>query len=146
MAPIPMEATINGPVEQVFDIITQVRFWPQWHVLTRAVTGTVERPFLPGDEFTEFIRTAVGSKELTWKVEAYERAKHVTIALVDSPGSISYTFEEVPEGTLFRRIVNGTGDEASRTATSETEAQSVANLKALVEDVLAREKKGPIFP
>ncbi|MEU6371541.1 SRPBCC family protein [Streptomyces sp. NPDC046909] len=146
MAPIPMETTINGSPEQVFDIITQARFWPQWHILTRAVTGTVQRPFLPGDEFTEFIRTAEGSRELTWRVAEYERAKHVTIELVPGPGSISYTFEQVPEGTLFRRVVNGSGSQESRTATPETEAQSVANLKALVEDVLAHEKKGPIFP
>lgn len=146
MAPIPMETTINGSPEQVFDIITQVRFWPQWHVLTRAVTGTVQRPFLPGDEFTEFIRTAEGSRELTWRVAEYERAKHVTIELVGTPGSISYTFEQIPDGTLFRRIVNGSGSQESRTATPETEAQSVANLKTLVEDVLAHEKKGPVFP
>ncbi|MCX4702693.1 SRPBCC family protein [Streptomyces sp. NBC_01373] len=146
MAPIHNEITIDGPVEQTFDLITQVRFWPQWHVLTRSVTGTVQRPFLPGDTFTEFIRTAEGSRELTWEVAEYERAKRVTIALVDSPGTISYTFEEVPEGTLFRRTVDGSGSKESRTATSDTEMQSLTNLKALVENILAHEKKGPSFP
>jgi uncharacterized protein YndB with AHSA1/START domain len=146
MSSIPRETTINGPAERVFDIITQVRFWPQWHVLTRAVSGTIERPFLPGDEFTEFIRTAGGTKELTWEVVDYERPKRVTIRLVGLPPSISYTFEEVAEGTLFRRVVAGVDPDATRTVSSDTEARSVASLKALVEGILAREKKGPQYP
>ncbi|MEU6198563.1 SRPBCC family protein [Streptomyces sp. NPDC047061] len=146
MDPIHKEITIDGPVEQVFDLITQVRYWPEWHILTRSVTGTVQRPFLPGDTFTEFIRTGEGTRELTWEVTEYERAKRVTIALVPGPGSISYTFEAVGETTVFRRTVDGAGSDESRTVTSGTETQSLANLKALVEDILAHEKKGPYYP
>lgn len=40
---IPLETTINGPVQQVFDIVAQVRFWPKWHVLTRSVPCQVQR-------------------------------------------------------------------------------------------------------
>lgn len=144
MESIPKEVTIEGPVEQVFDLITQVRFWPQWHVLTRSVTGTVQRPFLPGDHFTEFIRTPKGTKEIAWEVTDYERGKKVTIQIVGSANSISYTFDEVPGGTLFRRVVNGQAAEGA--ASSDTEEKSVQNLKALVEDVLAHEKKGPVYP
>ncbi|MGW0949691.1 SRPBCC family protein [Streptomyces sp. NPDC002623] len=146
MSPIPMETTINGPVDRVFDIVTQVRFWPQWHVLTRAVTGTIERPFLPGDEFTEFIRTADGTLELVWKVVEHERPRRVTIQLIGLPGFISYTFEEVADGTLFRRVVDDGGQAATVTVSSDTETRSVANLKAFVEDVLAREKRGATYP
>lgn len=86
---IPLETTINGPAQQVFDLVTQVRFWPQWHVLTRSVTGTIDRPFLPGDEFTEFIRTTKGTLELAWRVAEHERGKRVTIELLNLPGSNS---------------------------------------------------------
>ncbi|MGW1786821.1 SRPBCC family protein, partial [Streptomyces sp. NPDC002143] len=126
MSPIPLETTINGPVDRVFDIVTQVRFWPQWHVLTRAVTGTIERPFLPGDEFTEFIRTADGTLELAWKVVEHERPQRVTIQLIGLPGFISYTFEEVADGTLFRRVVDDGGQAATVTVSSDTETRSVA--------------------
>ncbi len=76
---IPLEIEIDGPVQAVFDIITQARYWPEWNVLTRAVTGTIQRPFRPGDKFTEFIRTAEGTQELTWHVVDFESGKHVTI-------------------------------------------------------------------
>ncbi|WP_425245550.1 hypothetical protein [Streptomyces sp. NEAU-NA10] len=115
-------------------------------MLTRCVTGTIGRPFLPGDEFTEFIRTADGTVELAWRVAEHERGKRVTIELVYLPGSISYTFEEVPEGTLFRRVFNNTDEAPSGVVTADTETASVANLKALVEGILAQEKKGPYFP
>ncbi|MFF4118252.1 hypothetical protein [Streptomyces sp. NPDC001714] len=65
---------------------------------------------------------------------------------MDLPGSISYTFEEVPEGTLFRRVVNSTDEAPSGVVTADTETAPVANLKALVEGILAQEKKGPQFP
>ncbi|MFD8627917.1 hypothetical protein ACFV4E_29250 [Streptomyces hygroscopicus] len=55
----------------MFDLVTQVRFCPQWHVLTRSVTGTIDRPFLLGDEFTEFIRTTDGTLELAWRGAEY---------------------------------------------------------------------------
>ncbi|MEU0337686.1 SRPBCC family protein [Streptomyces bobili] len=143
---IPLETTINGPVQHVFDIATQVRFGPKWHVLTRAVTGAIDRPFLPGDEFIECIRTADGTVELAWRVAEHERGRRVTIELVDLPGSISYTFEEVPEGTLFRRVVNDTDSAPSGVVIADTETASVANQDALVEGILAQEKKGPALP
>lgn len=115
-------------------------------MLTRSVTGTIDRPFLPGDEFTEFARTADGTVELAWGVAEYERGKRVTIELVDLPGSISYTFEDVPENTLFPRVVNNTDEAPSGVVRAGPETAPVANLKALVEGILAQEKKGPYFP
>lgn len=52
MTSIPKEIIINGAIGSVFDLVTQARFWPKWHVLTRAVAGTIERPYTPDDFFT----------------------------------------------------------------------------------------------
>ncbi|MRH93433.1 hypothetical protein GFY24_39525 [Nocardia sp. SYP-A9097] len=143
--PITRDVVINGPKEQVFDVITQARFWPAWHVLTRAVTGTIERPFLPGDVFTEFIRTPEGTREVPWVVLERNRPDNVTIKVTKDETTIKYTFEEVPGGTLFRRTL--TLDPTLEGITApETEEQSVAQLKALVETVLGNEKKDPTFP
>ncbi|MER5195617.1 hypothetical protein ACWD3J_06320 [Streptomyces sp. NPDC002755] len=110
-------------------------------MLTRSVTGTIDRPFLPGDEFTEFTRTADGTVELAWGVAEYERGKRVTIELVDLPGSISYTFKDVPENTLFPRVVNNTDEAPSGVVTAGPETAPVANLKASWRASLLRRRR-----
>lgn len=153
MSSIPLEIEINGPVQAVFDLVTQARFWPEWHVLTRAVTGTTQRPFRPGDKFTEFIRTPEGTQELTWHVVDFEEGKRVTIGQEGNPNTISYRFSATPNGTLFSRTVDSPeGSQvksaaASRAAvTHDTETHSINALKALVERILANEQKGPYYP
>jgi uncharacterized protein YndB with AHSA1/START domain len=140
---IPLEITIDGPVEPVFDLVTEARFWPTWHVLTRSVCGTVNRPFLEGDEFTEYINGPQGTVELTWTVSEYVRGRHVTIQPMGYEASIVYSFEEVPGGTRFSRtVVKDANGSDSSTVTPETEQASIRNLKAFVEAELAKERKG----
>ncbi|MER5597853.1 hypothetical protein [Streptomyces sp. NPDC002265] len=51
----------------------------------------------------------------------------------------------MPGGTRFRRVVNASGKDDSLVS-SDTEERPIKNLKALVEDILARKKKGPVYP
>lgn len=74
----------------------------------------------------------------------HERPRHVVIQPVGNEQvTITYTFERVAAGTLFRRVVKGAEDD---TVTDDTEQQSMANLKTLIEAILANEQKGPIYP
>jgi uncharacterized protein YndB with AHSA1/START domain len=135
MAGIDVEIIINGPQEKVFDVITSARYWPQWHVLTRAVAGVIERPFQMGDRIYEFVRTPTGPAEREWHITEYDRPRRVK--LQDDHGTaITYTFEGRADGTVFRRgIVVG-----SVPMTNDTERTSDAQLKALVENILWREQ------
>ncbi|MBD9629435.1 SRPBCC family protein [Pseudomonas sp. PDM19] len=144
------EVVIKGRVEQVFDLVTQVRFWPRWHLATRAVSGVTERPFQPGDVFYEFVRTSDGAREIEWQVADYERPCRASIQLKGSSLKITYTFEAHEGGTLFRRTLErgadvgislGSGDSAAQ----DVERRSVQNLVGLVERLVECEAVGPRF-
>ena len=144
------EVLIKGDIEKVFDLITQVRFWPKWHLATRAVSGVIERPFKPGDIFYEFVRTINGAHEIEWHVAEYNRPHQASIQLKNSPLKISYTFRQTEQGTIFRRELVKSNEVGIKVAGDDTaeqaiEKQSVANLVSLVEGILQREKYGPDF-
>jgi uncharacterized protein YndB with AHSA1/START domain len=139
-----IEVVIDGPLHEVFDVITSARFWPQWHVLTRAVAGVVERPFQKGDRIYEFVRTPVGPVELDYQVVELDRPRRAKLQTEDGT-AVTYTFEEKAGGTIFRRALDlgpAFGGQKAPVATDDTEQTSMANLKALVENVLWREQKG----
>lgn len=50
------EVVIDGPRNQVFDVVTIADLWPQWIVMTRAVSGVIERPIQKGDRIYKFRR------------------------------------------------------------------------------------------
>lgn len=59
--------------------------------------------------------------------------------------SITYTFEEKADGTHFRRVMEPGSVRGSMPlpATDEADWLSMANLKALVENIIWCEQKGP---
>lgn len=143
-----VSAVIHGPLEKVFDVICLAGLWPQWHPVTRAVSGVTEIPFQKGDMIYEFIRTPSGPYEFHWKIVEHNRP-HAAKMVAQDGTSIAYTFEEKADGIHFRRVAK-TGPEASQmkhwgasSGTYDTEPTAVANLKALVEMILWRQEKGP---
>ncbi|WP_192878433.1 SRPBCC family protein [Limnobaculum parvum] len=142
---------IKGSVEKVFDLITQVRFWPEWHLATRAVSGVTERPFRPGDVFYEFVRTNNGPREIEWHVAEYDRPRSASIQLKDSSLKITYTFEQTAEGTVFGRTLTKDKEVGIELGKDNAEAlrietQSVENLVRLVERIIECENVGPSYP
>src|SRR5262245_8578270 len=51
---------IDGAVEQVFDLVTTTKYWPQWHPATVGVGGVTERPIALGDVIHE--RARIGGR------------------------------------------------------------------------------------
>ena len=89
--------------------------WPKWHVLSRAVAGITERP------------------------AAKLQAEDGTV--------VTCIFEGRGGATVFRRVLElgsapGGREPLPASTDTGTERSSVANLKALVENILWREAKG----
>ncbi|MFF3226806.1 SRPBCC family protein [Nocardia suismassiliense] len=97
------EVLLHGPIEAVFDLITQARFWPQWHPYTRSVGGVTERPLRLGDTVYEHGVTDDVDFHLYWEVRAYERPYRMTLYDRGYDATLTYTFQERGEQTLFSR-------------------------------------------
>ncbi|MEU7145037.1 SRPBCC domain-containing protein [Nocardia sp. NPDC046473] len=97
------EVLLHGPIEAVFDLITQARFWPQWHPYTRSVGGVTERPFRLGDAVYEHGVTDGVDFHLYWEVREYERPRRVMLYDRGHDATLRYTFEERGGETLFSR-------------------------------------------
>jgi hypothetical protein len=152
MAGIQNEVVIHGSREKVFNLVNMGRFWPEWLVPTRAVGGVTETTFEVGDHVYEWVCTPAGTHELAWTVVEVDRPRYAKLQL-EGGTSLAYTFEEHPDGTLFRRVVelgseNSKLDppEALRLLGDADLAQAcLQNLKPLVEGILWREGKGPVL-
>lgn len=46
-------AVILRPVDQVFTFAASSYHWPKWYPITKSVTGVVDRPGQPGEQFVE---------------------------------------------------------------------------------------------
>ncbi len=142
---IDLNIVIQGPIEKIFDAICVAGLWPLWHVATRAVAGVTEIPFQKGDRIYEFVRTPTGPYEVHWKITEHNRPYGAKM-VADDGTSITYTFEEKADGIHFRRVFefgSETGNMKPRPLSYDTERPSVANLKALVEQMIWRMQKGP---
>ena len=108
----------------------------------------IQRPFHKGDRIYEFVRLPTGPAELQWQITEHDRPRGAKMVAQDGT-SIEYTFEGKGDGTVFRRVFAfGSEFGALKPAapTQDTEQTSVANLKALVENILWREQKGRYLP
>src|SRR5258708_18915343 len=99
-----LEVVIDGPPDQVFDVVTIAGLWPQWHALSRAVAGVTERPFQLGDRIYEFIRTPAGPAELDYQVVECDRSRRARMQAEDGT-IVTYTFDSRGDITVFRRRV-----------------------------------------
>jgi uncharacterized protein YndB with AHSA1/START domain len=148
MAAFEVEVVIDGPQDQVFDVVTIAGLWPQWAVLARAVAGVTERPFQLGDSVYEFVRTPIGPQEVEWHVTEHDRPHHAKLQAEDGT-TITYTFIGKGDDTSFRRefeLGSVLGAQQPPPYTSDTARAENSNVKALVEKILWREQKGRSLP
>lgn len=94
---------INGPLADVFDLVTTTRYWPQWHPATIGVGGVTERPFRLGDQVQE--RAQIGEQiyEGIWTVVEYQHPVQATLRMQSGRIQISYTFYPEGQATVYQR-------------------------------------------
>jgi hypothetical protein len=149
LASVVNAATIEGPPEAVFDLVTTARFWPQWHPATTAVSGVTERPYLLGDRIVERGRIGQGNFEVTWKVAEHVRPRRVLLQSESSPVQIIYSFNSRGNVTEYTRelkynvedltSISPDPNEVNRLMQLQSE-QAVKQLQALVEKILRAER------
>lgn len=103
MEQIRSSAWIEGSPEQIFDIITTARYWPQWHPATIGVGGVTERPFVASDQVIERARIGDHVYEGTWTVVEHQRPSHATLRGSSGRITISYRLEPSAAGAQFQR-------------------------------------------
>jgi hypothetical protein len=145
MPTITSSVRIAGPIEQVFDLVTTTRYWPEWHPATIGVGGVTERPFALGDAIIERARLGGHEYEGTWTVTEHERPQRALLQGGSRRISIAYTFEPQGEVVLFRRELTydaGLFSAADPVVLEEEmrrqSDQAVERLKGLVEELLNR--------
>lgn len=103
MTTIASIATISGPAEAVFDLVTSARFWPEWHPATLSVSGVTHQPYELGDVVQERVRFAGLELDVTWRVAEHVRPSRVVLQALTSPTRITYSFEARGDAIEFRR-------------------------------------------
>lgn len=128
---------VDRPIQAVFDVVTTVGLWPQWHPATRGVDGDIDHPARLGDRVTEHVTIAGIDGSGTWTVTEYDPPRHLALETDLAFGHlrISYLLEATAGGgTRFQRDLDfpelGAGIAAAMDAQS---AQGVADLARLVE-------------
>lgn len=149
LASVVNAATIEGPPEAVFDLVTTARFWPQWHPATTAVSGVTERPYLLGDRIVERGRIGQGDFEVTWKVAEHMRPRGVLLQSESSPVQIIYSFNSRGNVTEYTRELKYNVEDLTSISPDPNEVirlmqlqseQAVKQLQALVEKILRAER------
>ena len=116
--------TIDRPVEEVFDYLTDTRNDPVWMAHVVAVGRGADQPVAPGLEIDETVKFLGRRLPVTMRVTEHDPPRRSAIELTSSPvpGRGSYQLEAVDGGTRV-------------TATLETEAPGFFKL---AEPVFAR--------
>ncbi|MFF3572757.1 SRPBCC family protein [Nocardia jiangxiensis] len=137
--------TFDAPSSAVFDLVTQARFWLEWHVSTRGVGGVTERPYRVGDIVYEAGRLEDGSEhDLYWRVVDQEYGKSSLIVDNDAGAGLQYLLTEDGEGatTFTRRTLyhpDAPYTPEQRALIAEASAESVRGLHRHISSLLDRE-------
>jgi uncharacterized protein YndB with AHSA1/START domain len=129
------ELVCDPPIEEVFDVVTTARYWPQWHPATRRVEGDVDGPTQLGHRITEHVTIAGTDGTGTWTVVERDRPHHLALETDLHVGHlrISYWFSATAGGTRCRRDLDipdlGPQVKAAMQAQS---TQGMANLARLL--------------
>jgi uncharacterized protein YndB with AHSA1/START domain len=151
MASVVNTILIAGPLEAVFDLVTQARFWPRWHPATGGVAGVLERPYQLGDVIHERGEVVGTPFSVTWTVIEHDRPARVVLDTPLPPAKIIYSFEERHAITEFQRELEydeaafkaKVPDPAALAKYMHTQSdEALKRLKGLVEKVLADEAAG----
>jgi hypothetical protein len=149
MASVVNTILVAGPLEAVFDLVTQARFWPRWHPATGGVGGVTERPFLLGDVIHEHGEVAGVSFSVLWTVVEHDRPNGIVIDTPAPPAKIIYSLEERSGMTEFQRELEydeaafkaKVPDPAALAKYMHTQSdEALKRLKAVVENILKDEK------
>jgi hypothetical protein len=101
-----------------------------------------------GDTIYEFCRTPIGAQEVVWRIVEYERPHRAKLQVEDGT-SITYTFTGEGDNTTFRRefeLGSVLSAQQPLPYTIDNSRAENAKVKALVENILWREQKGPNLP
>lgn len=72
MTQIVTSATINAPIETVFDYVTTPGHWPEWHPSSLGVNGATDHSLRVGEQVTERFLVAGRRGEVVWAVRTRE--------------------------------------------------------------------------
>lgn len=79
MTEIRNSLSVRGPVDEVFDIVTTVKYWPRWFHATYEVGGQTERPARLGDEMYERVKVGLIKGAMYWIVSECDRPRRWVI-------------------------------------------------------------------
>ncbi|WP_042415298.1 SRPBCC family protein [Streptacidiphilus anmyonensis] len=136
----------SAPARFVFDLVTQARFWPEWHVASRGVGGVTERPYRVGDVVYEYGVLEDGSEQhLYWRVVDQEYAKSSLLVDERLGAGLQYLLAEDGDGltSFTRRTLYGPDSPftpAQRAIVAEASAESVEGLRRHISALLEREQ------
>lgn len=127
---------VGRPIEDVFDVISTARFWPQWHPATRAVEGDIDHPARLGDKITEHVTIAGIEGTGVWTVTEHSPPHGMALETDLSFGHlrIGYQLTETPDGTRLQRDLDfpELGPVIGAAMESQS-AEGIAGLARLVE-------------
>jgi uncharacterized protein YndB with AHSA1/START domain len=101
MTRILISAEIACPVERAFAYVTTPANWPEWHVSSVGVSGSVDHSLEPGEQVTEEFKVAGHRGRVVWTVrERVPPSRWVIEGAVagGGHGRISYTLRPLPDG------------------------------------------------
>ncbi|WP_457134095.1 SRPBCC family protein [Mycobacteroides abscessus] len=139
--------TFSAPPSIVFDLVTQARFWPQWHTSSRAVGGVTQRPYRTGDTVYEHGELEDGSEQhLYWHVAEQQPGQRSV--LVDHDNGVALRYELDPADhshtkftrqTLYRKDSAFTAQQKNNiTAASEA---SITRFQNHIETIINQERE-----
>ncbi|PSK99923.1 polyketide cyclase/dehydrase/lipid transport protein [Murinocardiopsis flavida] len=145
-------AVLDGPPDKVFDLLTQGRWWKEWHVSSTGVGGVTERPYLLGDLVQETGEVNGQHFTLSWRVVEHVRPSRVVLHEENLDAYLVYAFEEDADGrTRYSRASHldnadrlrglGHDPEALRRDTAAASAASITRLEDHINGILAAEHR-----
>lgn len=72
MTEIITSATINCPIETLYDYVTTPGHWPEWHPSSLGVSGATDHSLAVGEQVTERFLVAGRRGEVVWTVTRCE--------------------------------------------------------------------------
>jgi uncharacterized membrane protein len=99
-------AQIQTPIEQVFDYVTTLGNWPQWHPSSLGVSGATDHSLEPDEQVTEEFCVAGRRGRVVWTLrERGTPCRWVIEGQVQGgdSGTVTHTLTPHNSGTIFER-------------------------------------------
>jgi hypothetical protein len=138
-------ATIARPVENCFDYAASSGNWTKWYPITKSVSGVIDRPGMPGEQFVEKVSILGLPFTFFWTTTENDFPRKYVFEGKSNVGGkavITYTFKPENGATYFTRELVYEQTNAimklmdalfiGRLVT-KVSAEAVVNLKAAIE-------------